>query len=212
MSDGPFTLFRSLAALALAVGCAPTDDPTTKPTITSGSAAPSAAEPNGSLYLRSGGAADTTLYSRVSGAWVAIENAGGSVISPNLVAGTLTKAGDATAGAETTTASLTLTDLGGVALTSSRRVMVVAATTEFGPVTIDTSVTFSSATGGSIVSSGNGWAIVDTSAAGVVGFTLTNATDETVYLKLQNAGSDSVSASKACAVMACAPLAVTWAA
>jgi hypothetical protein len=46
----------------------------------------------------------------------------------------------------------------------------------------------------------------------VGGFTLTNATDETVYLKLQDAGSDSVSASKACTVMACAPLAVTWAA
>ncbi len=44
----------------------------TSPTITSGSGAPSASEPNGSLYLRTGGAATTTLYARVSGAWVAV--------------------------------------------------------------------------------------------------------------------------------------------
>lgn len=44
----------------------------TSPTVTSGSGAPSASEPNGSLYLRTGGAAATTLYLRISGAWVAV--------------------------------------------------------------------------------------------------------------------------------------------
>jgi len=44
----------------------------TSPTVTSGSGAPSASEPNGSVYLRTGGAAATTLYLRVSGAWVAV--------------------------------------------------------------------------------------------------------------------------------------------
>lgn len=44
----------------------------TSPTVTSGSGAPSASEPNGSLYLRTGGAAATTMYLRVSGAWVAV--------------------------------------------------------------------------------------------------------------------------------------------
>lgn len=47
-------------------------DIATSPTVTSGSGAPSASEPNGSLYLRTGGAAATTLYARVSGAWVAV--------------------------------------------------------------------------------------------------------------------------------------------
>jgi hypothetical protein len=44
----------------------------TSPTVTSGSGAPSASEPNGSVYMRTGGAAATTLYLRVSGAWVAV--------------------------------------------------------------------------------------------------------------------------------------------
>jgi hypothetical protein len=44
----------------------------TSPTVTSGSGAPSASEPSGSLYLRTNGAAATTLYARVSSAWVAI--------------------------------------------------------------------------------------------------------------------------------------------
>jgi hypothetical protein len=41
----------------------------TSPTVTSGSGAPSATEPNGSLYLRTNGGAASTLYARISGAW-----------------------------------------------------------------------------------------------------------------------------------------------
>lgn len=40
------------------------------PTITSGAGAPSASEPNGSIYLRTDGGASTTLYVRISAAWV----------------------------------------------------------------------------------------------------------------------------------------------
>lgn len=42
----------------------------TSPTITAGSGAPSATEPDGSLYLRTGGAGGTTIYIRTGGAWV----------------------------------------------------------------------------------------------------------------------------------------------
>lgn len=48
------------------------DIASTSPTITSGSGAPSAAEPNGSVYMRTGGAVGTTLYIMVSSSWVAI--------------------------------------------------------------------------------------------------------------------------------------------
>lgn len=41
------------------------------PTITSGSGAPSASEPDGSVYLRDDGGSSTTFYVRESGAWVA---------------------------------------------------------------------------------------------------------------------------------------------
>jgi hypothetical protein len=46
-------------------------DVDTSPTITSGSGAPSAAEPNGSIYLRTDGTNATTLYVRAAGAWTA---------------------------------------------------------------------------------------------------------------------------------------------
>ncbi len=42
----------------------------TSPTITSGSGAPSASEPNGSVYLRTNGSSASTLYVRAGGAWV----------------------------------------------------------------------------------------------------------------------------------------------
>lgn len=45
-------------------------DLSTSPTITSGSGAPSATEPNGSVYLRTNGTSASTLYVRVSSAWV----------------------------------------------------------------------------------------------------------------------------------------------
>jgi hypothetical protein len=44
-------------------------DIASSPTLTSGSGAPSAAEPNGSLYLRTNGGAANTLYARIAGAW-----------------------------------------------------------------------------------------------------------------------------------------------
>ena len=44
------------------------------PTLTSGSGAPTAAEPNGSLYTDTAGTdGDDTLYARIGGAWVAIQ-------------------------------------------------------------------------------------------------------------------------------------------
>ena len=46
------------------------------PTVSSGSGAPSASEPNGSIYLRTDAAnADEAIYSRIGGAWVAIDGA-----------------------------------------------------------------------------------------------------------------------------------------
>jgi hypothetical protein len=44
-------------------------DVSTSPTLTSGSGAPSASAPNGSIYLRTNGGAASTLYARISGAW-----------------------------------------------------------------------------------------------------------------------------------------------
>jgi hypothetical protein len=54
-------------------------DIATSPTITSGSGAPSASEPNGSKYLRTNGA----IYTRVGGAWVADADAGAAISDTN---------------------------------------------------------------------------------------------------------------------------------
>ena len=73
MSAGPIR-FRSAVGAAfrkLTIWTAPSEEKiATSPTLTSGSGAPSATEPNGSVYLRTNGAAASTIYARVSGAWV----------------------------------------------------------------------------------------------------------------------------------------------
>lgn len=56
-------------------------DADTSPTITGGDGAPTEAEPDGSVWLQQNGDALTTLYARISGAWVAIFGGEGALIS-----------------------------------------------------------------------------------------------------------------------------------
>ena len=71
--SGPLR-FRDAAGIAIRKLSVWTDATETKiatsPTLTGGSGAPSATEPNGSVYLRTNGSSASTLYVRVSGAWV----------------------------------------------------------------------------------------------------------------------------------------------
>jgi len=47
---------------------------TSSPTITSGTGVPTAAEPNGSIYMRTNGTdGDDSLYMRIAAAWVALQ-------------------------------------------------------------------------------------------------------------------------------------------
>jgi hypothetical protein len=44
--------------------------------VTSGTGVPATTEPNGSIFLRTDGTtADTAIYARISGAWVAMKGA-----------------------------------------------------------------------------------------------------------------------------------------
>lgn len=61
----------SIAAVGVGVRSTATQAASSVPTITSGTGAPSASEPDGSLYLRTDGADGTTEYRRISSAWVA---------------------------------------------------------------------------------------------------------------------------------------------
>ena len=52
------------------------EDVATSPTITSGSGAPTAVEPNGSIYLRTNATnADDAIYAMIGSSWTAIDGA-----------------------------------------------------------------------------------------------------------------------------------------
>lgn len=65
-------LRKAFAAVGLGVRSSATQPDSTVPLITSGTGAPSAADPDGSIYLRRDGASATTVYVRVGGAWTAV--------------------------------------------------------------------------------------------------------------------------------------------
>ncbi len=67
---------KALAAVGLGVRTSATEADASTPTITAGSGAPSASEPNGSIYMRTNASnADECIYSRIGGSWVAITGA-----------------------------------------------------------------------------------------------------------------------------------------
>tara|TARA_R100001244_G_C5148364_1_gene129223 strand:- start:710 stop:952 length:243 start_codon:yes stop_codon:yes gene_type:complete len=67
---------KGLACTSVGVRQTATTVDSSVPTITSGTGAPSAAEPNGSLYMRTNAStADDALYSRIGGSWVALDGA-----------------------------------------------------------------------------------------------------------------------------------------
>lgn len=103
---------------------------------------------------------------------------------------------NATGGATTTTLTVTLTQLGGVALTSARQVLVSCNSTQYNPKSSLGACTFGSATSGSIVASGAGWALIETTSAGAFACTLTNSTDETVYISVSHPGAGVSSTAK----------------
>lgn len=72
-------------------------------------------------------------------------------------------------------------------------------------------VTFGTATVGSIIASGAGWALVQTDAAGAFACTATNASDETLYFSVGTAPSVS-DQTKACLVIGSNSDAATWSA
>ena len=121
-------------------------------------------------------------------------------------------AADATGGATTTTLTVTLTQVDGTAVTTAKQVMVTLGATRYEPVTLDSSPTFSSPTVGSIIASGSGWALIQTSTAGAFSCTLTNATDETLYISARTAHAGVSTADAGCVVVESNSDSVAWSA
>lgn len=272
-------LKRSLAAYGVVIRISNTSNLDTDPTITAGSGAPSEAEPNGSIYLRTGGASGTTLYIRASGAWVAsgavvpadselaaiagltsaanklpyFTGSGTAALADlsafartllddadeaafratvNLEIGVDVQAYSAVLAALVTygldrqvSATVTVADSatddaaltlqlnrldGFTPVAAARQVMIMTSTSQYAPAgQPEASVTFGTATTGSIIASGQGWALVETSAAGAFACTATNTDNETIYFFAQTAARVS-DPSKGCTVLVSNTDAAVW--
>jgi hypothetical protein len=120
---------------------------------------------------------------------------------------------NATGGVTTAACTVDLKDLAGAAHAAVGVVRIVAANAQYaGDKNANANVTFGTATKGSILASGSGWAVVKTDANGQFACTATNAVDETVYFSVTgvNGGVDALAAGVL--VRGCLPDAATWSA
>ena len=130
------------------------------------------------------GVATNTVSERTAGSGVTIDGykvKDGKPVIPQHVVATVAAA-DATGGSTNSAFTLSLTTADGVDLVALAQVMVIWTTAQYGAELPNSHVTFASATTGSIVASGNGWALVQTDAAGDFACTCANSSDETLYV------------------------------
>jgi hypothetical protein len=99
------------------------------------------------------------------------------------------------------------------AIASARQVMIYASTEQYNHfAAISGTLTFGTATVGSIIASDNGWALVQTSAAGAFACTATNSADETVYFAVDTASAGHSDLATRCSVLGSNSDAATWSA
>lgn len=128
--------------------------------------------------------ATNTIAETTSGSGVTIDALkikDGKVVTPQFVLATVAAA-DATGGSTDSAFTLSLTTADGQDLVAAAQVMVLWTTAQYGAELPNSHVTFATATTGSIVASGNGWALVQTDAAGDFACTCANSSDETLYV------------------------------
>lgn len=137
------------------------------------------------------------------------------VFASNDVADAVIAVADASGGA--TAAALTVdlksTDSAGTALAKVKVLKIVCADTQYaGSGDANANVTFATATKGSILASGSGYAVVKTDAAGQFACTASNASDETVWFSCAtiDGGLDALTAGVT--IRGCIPDSATWAA
>lgn len=136
-----------------------------------------------------------------------------AVNSDEIVKATIAVA-NATGGATGATCAVQLkwTD-GTTPITSARQVMIVAVSTQYAPFpALQASLTFGTATVGSIIGSGGGWALVETSAGGSFACTATNTDDETLYFSVMTPDSGVSDLTKSCLVLASNSDSAAWSA
>jgi hypothetical protein len=74
LADVYENLRKPIAAVGIVIKSSASQLVTAAPTLTNGTGVPTAAEPNGSIYVDVAGTdGDDTLYLRIAGAWVAFQ-------------------------------------------------------------------------------------------------------------------------------------------
>lgn len=131
-----------------------------------------------------------TLTDATGAQILAVSSAGkltyaGDIVSDTLVLPTITVP-NATGGATTASLTMQLNRTDGTPITSAREVMICASLTRF-LFGMSSTLTYSAATVGTIVSSGNNYALVRTTASGAFACTVTNSADETLYFMVEPA-------------------------
>lgn len=109
------------------------------------------------------------------------------------------------------TLALTRAD-GTTPIASARQCLIVTNLTRYIIGQYVSTVTFSAATTGSIVASGNGWALVQTDATGAFACTVSDSADETVHFNAATPVGGVSSAAAGCAVISSNSDAATWSA
>jgi hypothetical protein len=182
----------------------------TAPSVSVGSGAPTDTKPQGSIYLRSDGAADTVVYVNTNGAtaWSPLTaSSAGKIVHATIAVA------DASGGATDAALTVSLQQVdNSTDLAAPRQVMIASGAAQYAPrQALNGNVTFGTATTGSIIDSGNGWALVLTDVSGDFACTATNASDEAVYFWCESA--HKVSAHQAgCVVAASNSDLATWSA
>jgi len=122
-------------------------------------------------------------------------------------------AADASGGSTDSALTVDLEDLNGNALAKEGIVKVTVTGTEYsGEEALISTATFATATKGSILASGNGWAVVKCDANGQFACTLANSADETDYVSASTPDGGVDALADAVVVVGCVPDDVTWAA
>lgn len=136
-----------------------------------------------------------------------------SINSDEYVKATVSVA-NATGGATGATCGLQLRQADNVTpVSSARQVLIVASAAQYAPIPVlQASLTFGTATLGSIVASAGGWALVETNAAGLFACTATNTEDETLYFAAMTPDSGVSDLAKSCVVLASNSDAAAWSA
>lgn len=120
----------------------------------------------------------TAIFS-VSAAGV-VTQAGGAPVSDEYVKPVITVA-NATGGATGAALTLKITRADGSAVTTARQLIIVGSSIQHAPFAPSSTLTFTSATVGSVEHGGAGYALIETNASGDFACTATNSADETLY-------------------------------